>query len=593
MYVFGSGDKKGKHVKEPYSPSILAKELGVESEAMNNRHMDVTIELDDQFGEDGPDDIESADGEDSEENSYEATVGTEDEDLDVESENFGSDRAYDDDAEKEDDDEGNASHEQGDFESGAEDLDSYDRWESGDATSPEQSDNGTENPGQESFDEGESFDAGPYSYHSGEYEESDEDPGYEDFVEPDVGRGKGPFRNFGAGHMKARDQYKDMDRFRDEVRQHQKEFKRRRKGLGRLVASNRSKDTYGKSIERTNLDDMTKTMKVNTPGTAEFKERKKKVLEHFKKAQGVKRKNFEHAAKLAPSKEALPYTKDVRKPTFVREKIEKLPILKRIVKMTAEEELILDATLSLVVSLESGVYTSVDQNLSKTQKRALTDFLDLLSVSLPPEWGIHKMIDALRSKIDYISQGDTNLRNIIKKYPLPRRQWSKSCTVRNPHGFSCGLWKLFHVVTVGVAEHRGGLNLIESEMMGLDTKTFSPIEAADTLRNYIENFFNCAKCRRNFLTKYDDCANNRRCDRLTDDEEDASTADWKELAIWLWEVHNEVSIDILKDNAKEKLHVGDEIKVVWPNMGNCFMCFTDEGTWDEEQVFKFLEKSYW
>jgi len=261
--------------------------------------------------------------------------------------------------------------------------------------------------------------------------------------------------------------------------------------------------------------------------------------------------------------------------------------------MTAEEELILDATLSLVVSLESGVYTSVDQNLSKTQKRALTDFLDLLSVSLPPEWGIHKMIDALRSKIDYISQGDTNLRNIIKKYPLPRRQWSKSCTVRNPHGFSCGLWKLFHVVTVGVAEHRGGLNLIESEMMGLDTKTFSPIEAADTLRNYIENFFSCAKCRRNFLTKYDDCANNRRCDRLTDNEEDASIADWKELAIWLWEVHNEVSIDILKDKAKKELHVGDEIKVVWPNIGNCFMCFTDEGTWDEEQVFKFLEKSYW
>jgi hypothetical protein len=77
-------------------------------------------------------------------------------------------------------------------------------------------------------------------------------------------------------------------------------------------------------------------------------------------------------------------------------------------------------------------------------------------------------------------------------------------------------------VTVGVAEYRGGLNLLKSEVIRPNTHMFSPLEAADTIRNYMENFFLCSECSQNFVQIYDRCTNNRRCERLTDDASGAA-----------------------------------------------------------------------
>jgi hypothetical protein len=424
-------------------------------------------------------------------------------------------------------------------------------------------------------------------------------------------------RHPGAGAIKVRDQYNEHDRFRDQMLQRKKEYEKKRKGLGGLIRKDGGKDKEGKPIERSNPDTMTKTMKVHTPGTSEYEKKRQAMIQHIESKQRKPRlKNSQTAysqttgSTLILTKESLPYRKDVRKPTFARKQAERLPVIKRFVKMTAEEELILDATVSLVAGLETGVFMEDDKELDMDKRRALKAFLDLLSVSLPPEWGIHKLIDDLRSKILFIARSDNNLKIVLNQHPLPRKAWSKSCTFnkKGPIGFSCGFWKLMHVVSVGVAEHRGGLNLVDSGMVSPATKIFSPIEAADTLRNYIEHFFTCAPCKNNFLKHYDDCENNRRCDRLSSEDEDATTADWKEFPVWLWEVHNEVSVRIVKQKVAKLGRIGlpgsasatsphvslnDEVRVVWPNIDNCFMCFEDDGTWDEEQVFKFLEKSYW
>jgi hypothetical protein len=273
--------------------------------------------------------------------------------------------------------------------------------------------------------------------------------------------------------------------------------------------------------------------------------------------------------------------------------------------MTAEEELILDVSMSFVTGLE-GIRFPGGGAMSEKQRVALRNFLDLLNIALPPEWGIHRLIDGLRSRLIVISKGRAFLQQEIDRHPLPRKTWSPSCAKKEGGltGHSCGMWKLLHVITVGVAEHRGGISLIESGMLGETALVFSPIAAADAIRDYIEEFFNCAVCKKNFIETYDNCDNNRRCDRLTEDTEEASIADWKELPLWLWEVHNEVSVRIVqeeKTRSMARLEISGRprkspkplIAVVWPNIETCFLCFHDDGTWDEGEVFAYLESTYW
>jgi hypothetical protein len=65
------------------------------------------------------------------------------------------------------------------------------------------------------------------------------------------------------------------------------------------------------------------------------------------------------------------------------------------------------------------VYKS-DVPLSPKQKRALKDWLDLLSISLPPEWALHEVVGDLMENINVISKG-----RMLEKHKLPRREWSK------------------------------------------------------------------------------------------------------------------------------------------------------------------------
>lgn len=165
---------------------------------------------------------------------------------------------------------------------------------------------------------------------------------------------------------------------------------------------------------------------------------------------------------------------------------------------------------------------------------------------------------------------------------------------------------------VGIAEHRGGLGLIEEGFLKEDALTFSPADAADTMRNYMEAFFPCPYCAQHFVEQYDDCDNLERCMRLADDENAASVADWKELAKWLWEFHNSVSVRILHQTADNKrkaaaqyrmistpesgpgkASVMDEVAVLWPTVDACLKCFNDDGSWDENAVFLHLEAQYW
>merc|ERR1712151_1088057 len=99
-------------------------------------------------------------------------------------------------------------------------------------------------------------------------------------------------------------------------------------------------------------------------------------------------------------------------------------------------------------------------------------------------------------------------------------------------GYTCGLWELLHIVTIGASErYFAGY---------VDGYKVSTKDAGHTIRNFILNFFACSQCRKNFITMYDNCGFDH-CTKLTNDEPPKLNKDIAmKLPLWFWQVHNGV-----------------------------------------------------
>ena len=422
---------------------------------------------------------------------------------------------------------------------------------------------------------------------SGEEEEEEEKPILvNQKIDPRIDAANGPK----PGAILGRQQPKTLDQFNVEY----KKLIDRRKRF-RPWKKRETQAFFG------NPDEATEFMKANQAHTKEYQQRKQKYYEYLEKMKRKKKgsKINPEMVKLSQKIGKLPFQKRVTRPKLV----EKLPVVKRFAKMSLEEQLMLDVTGAFLHGMNFDVFrTNVPLSQDKILK--LMSWLDLLYIALPPEWSIQSLIYDLKRNMGYIAEGHANLKEILRKHPTHRMTWSKSC--RGQNALSCGYWKLLHVVTVGIAEHHGGINLIDSGMRPSNCKTFSPMEAADAIRNFIGTFFFCQECSEHFTRDYDNCDKNRRCDRLARWETEATDGDWKELALWLWEFHNDVSLRLLhaeKDfqrKRQQKLVSGpgnaspvEAIKVLWPDLKSCVTCFNLDGTWNEPMLFRHLEEVYW
>ena len=392
--------------------------------------------------------------------------------------------------------------------------------------------------------------------------------------------------NDGNSNDKNKERFESAIKYSQLYKAEKEKYRQNLDGFGKHFREGGTKDSEGRPVEYASYDEMTKGMKQNTPGTTEFRDRQEAFQKRIEKNR---KKQKLQGATQDLEKGNLPYMKDVAQRKWFE-----------MTKMSEEEELILDSTLSLTVALESGLSMGITDITSKSAMKA---WLNLLSVSLPPEWNIHKLIHHLKNDFEYATQSKQNFKEVLQHYPLARKGWSASCQneVLKSEGFSCGFWKLLHVITLGIVEQRGGQNLIDSGMVAPTTIVFSPALAADTIRNYIDEFFTCKPCREHFLATYDDCNNNQRCERLSSDKKIENPSDWKELSLWLWEFHNDVSVRLVRERITSTYTKGvqntptakDEIAVIFPTIKNCIMCFQTNGMWNKAEVFQFLERTYW
>lgn len=98
---------------------------------------------------------------------------------------------------------------------------------------------------------------------------------------------------------------------------------------------------------------------------------------------------------------------------------------------------------------------------------------------------------------------------------------------------------------------------------------------------------------------YDDCGRDH-CNRLTSEVTVGPRyeSERMELALWLWEVHNDVNARLMTEGAaRQNREVTDEEIVAsrFPTMKMCPECWLDGNMtrWDREAVFRFIDDWYW
>lgn len=214
-------------------------------------------------------------------------------------------------------------------------------------------------------------------------------------------------------------------------------------------------------------------------------------------------------------------------------------------------------------------------------------FVEQLKDALPPTWKLKRLVSEIFDNIDIVKRSEKKLIETLDRYPPKKKSWSLSCTRGDKYaGYTCGLWELFHIMTIGIVEW----NTFAGED---DWAYYRPEAASLILRNYIEHFFGCEVCRVNFLHAYDTCEYDR-CNRMG--EYLGELDDWKELPLWLFELHNGVNKRLLRERAEREHRAvtkKDEISVQWPSREDCPICWHSDGRWDPDNVYMFLRLTYW
>ncbi|NXH10010.1 QSOX1 oxidase, partial [Bucco capensis] len=134
---------------------------------------------------------------------------------------------------------------------------------------------------------------------------------------------------------------------------------------------------------------------------------------------------------------------------------------------------------------------------------------------------------------------------------------------RHFRGYPCGLWILFHLLTVQAAQS------------GPDKEL--PLEVLSTMRCYIQNFFGCQECAEHF-------------EAMAAESMD-KVASRGEAVLWLWSHHNEVNARLAGGDTEDPKFP----KLQWPPPDLCPQCHKEERgvhTWDEPAVLTFLKAHF-
>ncbi|KAJ8929359.1 hypothetical protein NQ314_017963 [Rhamnusium bicolor] len=144
------------------------------------------------------------------------------------------------------------------------------------------------------------------------------------------------------------------------------------------------------------------------------------------------------------------------------------------------------------------------------------------------------------------------------------QQWL-ACKGSSPtyRGYPCGLWKMFHYLTINAADSSARL------------KGSNPKIVLEAMHGYIKNFFGCADCSQHFQ----EMAKLREMDKV---------ASWDDSILWLWKAHNEVNKRLAGDATEDPEYP----KVQFPSKEKCRQCYNPDNSWNNQEVLRYLKQVY-
>ena len=264
------------------------------------------------------------------------------------------------------------------------------------------------------------------------------------------------------------------------------------------------------------------------------------------------------------------------------------------------ERIYRDAQKSFSLTLKHNIYPPDGKDtplyLPPKQKDILFDFLDLLHWTLPSSWIIHDVINDLRNDFATVIKGRQSLLSILNRHDTVHGDWSDECRhddnlnmedERNSVGFvgySCGLWNLLHISSVGVAESH-------KLVMG-DRERVTPSYAAWVIRDFVDHFVVdprengiesvssvnqkmkgnipwCLNCKSNLLKSYETCMYGL-CSldfEATNFDTNTQSHTWNVLAEWIWYTKENVyvsSFDGVATNIPMDQIYGHLHRLFWP-----------------------------
>lgn len=268
------------------------------------------------------------------------------------------------------------------------------------------------------------------------------------------------------------------------------------------------------------------------------------------------------------------------------------------------------------------------KSLKPDQVDIFHEWIDLLHWSLPSKWKLHHLINDIRQNLeDDIKSGTKSkiennpkdfLDPILQSHSqvIPYYEWTEQCSHgKYGTGYACGLWNLLHILSVGVAEQHSSV-LIKGGEHSSSSSEITPGKINLLVKEYLQEFFfdTCIECKEYYLSMYESCGF-QHCERMPLEITSAANnhetqekgivikankqnrkTEWRELALWLWEVHNDVNVRVLQDECRRdgRLATKDElIDILWPSRNDCENCWKDGGSWDSDEVYQYLRNIYW
>ncbi|CAK1588261.1 unnamed protein product [Parnassius mnemosyne] len=221
-------------------------------------------------------------------------------------------------------------------------------------------------------------------------------------------------------------------------------------------------------------------------------------------------------------------------------------------------------------TIKASLHTEITRHkiLKDEALQALLNYLDVLISTFPFRGNLRDYILDLAENLQTKKEwSGSEVYDLVKRLETTHAPVYTSdldyigCKGSQPkfRGYTCGLWTLFHTLTVNAAKKPG---------------TEGP-KVLRALHGYVKHFFGCTECSEHFQAM---AARNRLFDVKENDK----------AVLWLWISHNEVNLRLAGDITEDPEHP----KIQFPSVSKCPECRLARGAWNLPAVYQYLQKMY-